>query len=104
MFVQVQVHVDSPDPLVSIPEEAQRPSGEVWVMRDGRLVVLRPRAVQAVDGRLVFDEAASGLVVGDRVIVSPIANPRGGMDVVESPVPAAERAARPSAAEGEDAT
>jgi hypothetical protein len=43
MFVEVQVHVDATEQLVSIPEEAQRPSGEVWVMRDGRLVILNPR-------------------------------------------------------------
>jgi multidrug efflux pump subunit AcrA (membrane-fusion protein) len=100
MFVEVHVHVDSPAELVSIPVEAQRPSGDVWVMREGRLVVLRPKAVQAVDGRLVFEAEQSGLVAGDRVVISQISSPRQGMAVAETP-PAAEAAARP---EDKDAT
>jgi multidrug efflux pump subunit AcrA (membrane-fusion protein) len=103
MFVQVHVHVDSPEPLVSIPEEAQRPNGEVWVMRDGRLEILKPRMVQAVDGRLVFESKASGLLPGDRVVVSQIATPRDGMAVVEAE--AAEKpAVRAAARTREDAT
>ena len=103
MFVQVLLHVDTPEPLVSIPEEAQRPNGEVWVMRDGRLQVLRPRAVQAAGGRLVFDSRSSGLEAGDRVVVSQIASPRNGMAVVE--IEAASPPARQAATtDGEDAT
>jgi len=83
MFVEVQVHVDATEQLVSIPEEAQRPSGEVWVMRDGRLVILNPRPVQVSAGRVVFDSAASGLLPGDRVVTSQISQPRPGMEIVE---------------------
>jgi multidrug resistance efflux pump len=103
MFVQVHVHVVSGDPLVSIPDDAQRPSGDVWVVRDGRLEVLRPRAVQASGGRLVFDANASGLRAGDRVVVSPIAAPRAGMPLVEADQPAAP-AARVEPQPTEDAT
>ena len=84
MFVQVRVRVDSPGDLVSIPEEAQRPSGEVWVMREGRLVILKPHAVQVSAGRVVFDSAASGLLAGDRVVVSQLSTPRAGMELVET--------------------
>ena len=100
MFVQVRVHVDSPEQLVSIPEEAQRPNGEVWVMRDGRLELCRPRAIQVLAGRLVFESLASGLTPGDRVIVSQIANPRDGMSVAEvgaATAPPAAQAAREAA-------
>jgi len=83
MFVDVQVYVDATEKLVSIPEEAQRPSGEVWVMRDGRLVILNPRPVQVSGGRVVFDSVASGLVPGDRVVTSQISQPRSGMELVE---------------------
>jgi|688.fasta_scaffold12165_11 multidrug efflux pump subunit AcrA (membrane-fusion protein) len=92
MFVEVHVHVAGGDPLVSIPEEAQRPSGDVWVMRDGRLEVLRPRPVQVSAGRMLFDAATSGLTAGDRVVVSPIAAPRPGMAIVEAGPPAAPAA------------
>jgi multidrug efflux pump subunit AcrA (membrane-fusion protein) len=84
MFVQVRVRVDAPGELVSIPEEAQRPSGEVWVMRDGRLVVLKPRALQVSGGRVVFDSGTSGLLAGDRVVTSQLSTPRAGMELVDT--------------------
>ena len=92
MFVEVRVHVDPAEQLVSIPEEAQRPTGEVWVVRDGRLVILDPRAVQVAGGRVVFDSAASGLLPGDRVVTSQISHPRAGMEVVETGGPRSEPA------------
>lgn len=104
MFVQVHVHVDAREPLVSIPEEAQRPSGDIWVMREGRLEVLRPRAVQAAGGRLIFDVGTSGLLPGDRVVVSQIATPRPGMAIVEAGQPASLPAARVEPETEEDAT
>jgi multidrug efflux pump subunit AcrA (membrane-fusion protein) len=86
MFVEVRVHVPSSARLVSIPEEAQRPTGEVWVMREGRLAVLRPRPIQVVDGRVIYDATAAGLEPGDRVVTSQIPNPRDGMAVAEAQV------------------
>jgi hypothetical protein len=53
-------------------------------MRDGRLTVIRPRPIQAVDGRVVYDAATSGLQPGDRVVTSQIPNPRDGMAVAEA--------------------
>ncbi len=101
MFVQVRVHVDSPEELVSIPAEAQRPSGDVWVMRDGQLVVLRPQPVQSSGGRIVFESATSGLLPGDRVVTSQLSNPRAGMAIVE---PAARETKSAATTEGKDAT
>jgi multidrug efflux pump subunit AcrA (membrane-fusion protein) len=101
MFVQVRVHVDSPEVLVSIPAEAQRPSGDVWVMRDGQLVVLRPHPLQSVGGRIVFESAASGLLPGDRVVTSQLSNPRAGMAIVE---PATRETKSAATTDGKDAT
>ena len=84
MFVQIRVHVDSVQDLVSIPEDAQRPTGEVWVVRDGKLVILRPRPIHVASGRVYFESTASGLVVGDRVVTSQLANPRPGMAVSDA--------------------
>jgi len=81
MFVQVRVHVDGGESTVSIPEDALRPTGEVWVVRDGALVVLRPHALHVGGGRAYFDSASSGLVAGDRVVTSQLANARDGMAV-----------------------
>jgi len=64
----------------------------VWVVRDGRLVILDPRAVQVAGGRVVFDSAASGLLPGDRVVTSQISHPRAGMEVVETGGPRSEPA------------
>ena len=83
MFVQVRVHVDSPHELVSIPEEARQPSGEVWVIREGRLEIIRHRPVQVAGGRAIFESGPSGLVVGDRVVTSQLTHPRQGMAVAE---------------------
>lgn len=101
MFVQVRVHVDSPDELVSIPADAQRPSGDVWVMRDGKLLVVRPQPVQSSDGRIVFESATSGLLPGDRVVTSQLSNPRAGMAIVE---PGASETKSAATTEGKDAT
>jgi multidrug efflux pump subunit AcrA (membrane-fusion protein) len=101
MFVQVRVHVDSPGELVSIPEDAQRPSGDVWVMRDGKLLVVRPQPVQSSGGRIVFESAASGLLPGDRVVTSQLSNPRAGMAIVE---PGASETKSAATTEGKDAT
>ena len=97
MFVQVRVHVESPHDIVSLPEEARKPNGEVWVIREGRLEILRPRAVQVVHGRALFESGPSGLMAGDRVVTSQINQPRSGMPVAESP--AATSAATPNAKE-----
>lgn len=104
MFVEVRVHVDSPEQLVSIPEEAQRPSGDVWVMRDGKLVILSPRPIQVAGGRVIFDSAASGLLPGDRVVTSQLSHPRDGMAIVEAGGTRSEPAVMAEAPDGNDAT
>jgi hypothetical protein len=53
-------------------------------MRDGRLIVLHPRPFHAAAGRVVFDQEESGLEPSDRIVVSQLANPRAGMELVEA--------------------
>ena len=84
MFVQVEVHIDASQELVSIPEEAVHPSGDVFVLRDGMLVVIRPPIEHSGRGRVFFIEDQSGLSVGDRVVISQIAVPRNGMLLTEA--------------------
>lgn len=84
MFVEVRVHVDAPGELVSIPEEARRPSGEIWVIRDGRLAMLHPRPIQVVGGKAFFESGPDGLLPGDRVVTSQLTHPRPGMAVTEA--------------------
>lgn len=84
MFVQVWLHVGVPQLLVSVPEEAVRPTGDLFVMRDGRLTILRPQPFHTAGDRVVYDAQESGLVAGERVVVSQIANPRDGMEIREA--------------------
>jgi multidrug efflux pump subunit AcrA (membrane-fusion protein) len=84
MFVHVLLHVDVEQPLISVPQEAVRPTGDLFVMREGRLTILRPRPFHAAAGRITYDERESGLLPGDRVVVSQISNPRDGMELVEA--------------------
>ncbi len=101
MFVEVRVHVENDGGLVSIPEEAQRPTGDVWVMRGGTLVIVRPRALAVTGGRVIFDGVESGLLPGDRVVTSQLTNVRDGMAIVEASRPERE-AARPSVTDAAD--
>ncbi|MBU6276790.1 MAG: HlyD family efflux transporter periplasmic adaptor subunit [Planctomycetes bacterium] len=84
MFVEVWLHVDVPAALVSLPHEAVRPTGDVLVMRDGRLAILRPRPFHSTDRSITFSESDSGLLPGDRVVVSQVSNPRDGMELTEA--------------------
>ena len=84
MFVEVRVKVDPPVKLVSVPQEVVRPSGDLLVMRDGRLVILRPRPYHLGKGTVVYEEGSSGLVAGDRLVNSQISNPRDGMALSEA--------------------
>ena len=84
MFVEVRVKVDPPVKLVSVPQEVVRPSGDLLVMRDGHLVILRPRPYHLGKGTVVYEEGPSGLVAGDRLVSSLISNPRDGMALAEA--------------------
>jgi multidrug efflux pump subunit AcrA (membrane-fusion protein) len=84
MFVHVRLHVDVEQPLVSVPQEAVRPTGDLFVMRDGRLTTLRPRPFHATSDRITYDQRESGLLPGDRVVVSQISTPRDGMELAEA--------------------
>ncbi len=84
MFVEVLLHIDITQPLVSVPQESVRPTGDVLVMRDGKLATLQPKAFHAAAGRIVFDARESGLLPGDRVVISQIVHPQDGMALVEA--------------------
>ncbi len=87
MFVEVRVKVEPPVKLVTVPQEVVRPTGEVLVMREGRLVVLRPRPYHVGDGVVCYEEGSSGLAAGDRVVASLVTLPRDGMALEEAEAP-----------------
>lgn len=97
MFVDVQVFVDAPRELVSVPRDAVRPSGDIWVVRDSKLEIIRPAVVHASAGRVAFVAGESGLVPGDHVVVSQLANPYDGMPVKDTTANVADEALGPAA-------
>jgi len=84
MFVDVRVQVEVPQPLVAVPQDAVRPSGEMFVLRDDKLTIVRPRPFHAGNGLVAFAEADSGLLPTDRIVTSQLSNPREGMQLVEA--------------------
>jgi hypothetical protein len=85
MFVEVRVKVDPAVKLVAVPQEVVRPSGDLLVMRDGQLLILRPRPYHLGKGVVLYEVGTSGLVAGDRLVTSQISNPRDGMAIAEAP-------------------
>ncbi|MFM8891532.1 MAG: hypothetical protein ACKOTB_07900, partial [Planctomycetia bacterium] len=57
---------------------------DLLLVRDGRLVVLKPKAFHTTGPRVLFDATESGIRPGERVVVSQIANPREGMELAEA--------------------
>ena len=86
MFVDVQVEVQTRQALVSVPCEALRPNGDVWIVKNKSLLILQPPLVQVVAGRAVFESTSDGIQPDDQVVVSQIANPRASMSVVDNSV------------------
>ena len=84
MFVTVRIPVESPLPLLQLPLEAVRPGGHLWVMRDSRLKTLEVSLAHVEDEIALIRKDGSGLIEGDRVIVSPLASVRDGMLLTET--------------------
>jgi len=86
MFVDVQVEVETNQPLVSVPCEALRPNGDVWAVRNKKLMILQPPLIQVSAGRAVFESTADGIQPDDQIVLSQIANPRANMLVVDNAI------------------
>jgi multidrug efflux pump subunit AcrA (membrane-fusion protein) len=80
MFVKLRIHAQPDAPLVRIPEEAIRPGGKVFVVRN-----LQPNTAQTVDD--VADEAGSveiwseGVMFEEKVQVAAVMN---GMAIIDA--------------------
>lgn len=81
MYVDVRIPVQSPAQLLRLPSEAVRPGGQVWTVRDGKLQIMTADVARTEDRYALIRQDTTGLTVGDRVIVSPLASVSKGMDV-----------------------
>lgn len=84
MFVTIRIPVESPAPLLGLPIEAVRPGGQVWTVHDGALDILNVTVAHVEGSTALIRQADSGLLDGDRVIVSPLASVREGMLVSDA--------------------
>ena len=81
MFVTVQVEVPSDLPLIELPTIALRPGNRVWLLQDDRLVIKDVDVALVQEDRTLVLPGKSGLAVGERVIVSPLALAVDGMQL-----------------------
>lgn len=94
MFVGVRLHIDQPDRLALVPEQAVQPGKALWVVRDGVLSLMKPLTlIELVEkpndtGQLetfwLVEAQASRLSFSDRVVVPPFAVLAEDMAVRES--------------------
>lgn len=86
MFVTVRAQVKPHANLIAMPADGLRAGPSAWVIREGRLHVAPVKVARRLKNEvLVYNlpEKASGLLVGDRVITSPLAASPEGMAVRE---------------------
>jgi len=83
MFVKVQMFVPPPMPLIRVPQNAIQPGDVVWTVREGALVSCPVRRATVEGDFVIAYEEADGLMVGDSIVVSPLATPFDGQKVKE---------------------
>ena len=84
-LVRLTFQAEERDDLTALPAAALRPGEEVWVLDEASR--LRRRSVSVLhrdENRVLVDD---GLVAGERVIVSPLGQPREGMALRAVPTP-----------------
>lgn len=87
MYVSVRIPISSPVPLLRLPDQAVRPGGQVWVVRDGKLHIIKVDIAETIGDSVLIRQDGSELQPGDRAIVSPLAAVREGMPVQEDAAP-----------------
>ncbi len=103
MFVALEIHARPKANLLQVDEKAVRPGNKVWRVRDGQLRVRGVQVVTIANKLAVLRAAADDLRIGDKVVVSPLAETTDGMLVEEGEMGATAKA-RESAPETESET
>lgn len=84
MFVKLRIPVAPPQPFIEIPPAGLQPGGQVWVVRDGKLQILKVDVARTDSTRvLIRANGKSGLQAGDKVVTSPLAGIKNGMPARE---------------------
>lgn len=83
MFVEVRIPVTPAQPLLSLPVEAIRPGGKVWLAgQESKLRIVDVTVARVVDGQSLI-RPTTKLSEGDKVIFSPISAVIEGMPIRE---------------------
>ncbi len=83
MFVSVRIPLQFKKPLLSVPVEAVRPGGKMWLNDNGKIKILDVTVAKVIHSKALLQPSPS-LKVGDRVVTSPLAAVAEGMLVRES--------------------
>ena len=83
MFVSVKIHAKPESSLLKVPEAAVRPGGRLWRVRDGKLNEVEVHVVEVSDRVATIRANGSEVIVGDKVVVTPLAFVEDGMAVKE---------------------
>ena len=83
MYVTVTLPVRPKTRLIEIPAEAVRANGQVWSVKDNRLVVHRVQAARVLSNSVLVRAGETNLKPDDRVVISPLSTTFDGMPVRE---------------------
>jgi len=86
MFVSVKIHVGGQSDLLSVPSAAVRPGGRMWLVEDGKMLLLEHVPIVSIlDDRVLIRAGDPHPKRNDKVIVSNLPFAEAGMAVRESP-------------------
>ncbi len=83
MYVTVRIPVDPPQRLLALPASALRPGGQVWLLRDDRLVIAGVEVARRRGDQVLVEDRPDSVQPQDKVVVSPLAVVQQGMALTE---------------------
>ena len=81
MFVALEIHARPRAKLLRVPKVVVQPGNRLWRVRAGRLHTVHVRLVEMTDKIAVVSAEGDELRVGDRVVLSPLADVVEGTEV-----------------------
>lgn len=81
MFVDLRIRTRPNVRLLSIPEQAVQPGKTVYVVRDGKLEIVKLRNTTISGGHVLVPDQGDGVHAGDRLVVTPLNSVSDGMPV-----------------------
>lgn len=83
MYLTIRIPVHSPIPLMEIPTESLRPGNEIWLVREGKLRIVKSDVMRREHRKIYVRLTAEGIQPGDHVITSPLSYVADGLSIRE---------------------